>query len=645
MRIFFALVVLSLGCAFSIQAQDDADVNWYENLFQSPGENSTKEELRLADGRRSAALKVDDKKSEVKALIELGVFHFARMNDYEKSMDYLVRSLVIEDSLSLNYEKVFTYLAMSRVFEAVGNYDKSIDFLEQAANWNEKEKDQTVLALILNETGRVNAAYGKIDAALENFELALDYSHKLGQPGREADALFYVAQLLSSKGKHEEALLKHKESLKIRRSLNDKRKEAISLTEIGELYRQIKNEERALANHVAALEIRQSLKDMRGLAESYNNIGVLYFQQKDFKRAISNLELALAVGREAQDQDQARRSYDYLSYCYKELKDYKAALEYKELFLAMQELIQAEKNERHLLETQSRYVIVKKESEISKLETDRAQRERIIAAQNKLRNFLVLLMMLGAIIALLIVFLYFLKRRSNYKLQELNNTKDKLFSIIGHDLKGPLNSLTSFSSLLLNHADMLSKEEIKTLSTDLDKSLKNLLALLENLLEWSRSQTGNIDFKKEVFDIAETLTENVELLKGQAQNKKITIINESKTNLMVNAHRNSINTVVRNLLSNAIKFTTENGTITLTVKQGEQLMVSVTDTGVGMSTATIQKLFRLGTKHSTLGTSKEKGTGLGLILCKDFIEKNGGIIDVESQEGRGSRFYFTVPNQ
>ena len=645
MRIFFALVVLSLGCAFSIQAQDDADVNWYENLFQSPGKNSTKEELRLADGRRSAALKVDDKKSEVKALIELGVFHFARMNDYEKSMDYLVRSLVIEDSLSLNYEKVFTYLAMSRVFEAVGNYDKSVDFLEQAANWNEKEKDQTVLALILNETGRVNAAYGKIDAALENFELALDYSHKLGQPGREADALFYVAQLLSSKGKHEEALLKHKESLKIRRSLNDKRKEAISLTEIGELYRQIKNEERALANHVAALEIRQSLKDMRGLAESYNNIGVLYFQQKDFKRAISNLELALAVGREAQDQDQARRSYDYLSYCYKELKDYKAALEYKELFLAMQELIQAEKNERHLLETQSRYVIVKKESEISKLETDRAQRERIIAAQNKLRNFLVLLMMLGAIIALLIVFLYFLKRRSNYKLQELNNTKDKLFSIIGHDLKGPLNSLTSFSSLLLNHADMLSKEEIKTLSTDLDKSLKNLLALLENLLEWSRSQTGNIDFKKEVFDIAETLTENVELLKGQAQNKKITIINESKTNLMVNAHRNSINTVVRNLLSNAIKFTTENGTITLTVKQGEQLMVSVTDTGVGMSTATIQKLFRLGTKHSTLGTSKEKGTGLGLILCKDFIEKNGGIIDVESQEGRGSRFYFTVPNQ
>ncbi len=643
MRIFFALLVLSLSFTFSIQAQDDADVTWYEGLFQSPGKNSTKEELRLANSRRADALKVGNKKAEVKALIELGVFHFAHMNDYENAMNWLVRSLVIEDSLSLNYEKVFTYLAMARVFEAVGNYDKSVDFLEQAANWNEKEKDQTVLALILNETGRVNAAHGKVDAALENFELALEYARKLGQLSREADALFYVAQLLSSKGNHEEALLKHKESLKIKRLLKDKRKEAISLTEIGEIYRQMKNEERALANHVAALEIRQSLKDKRGLAESYNNIGVLYFQQKDFKRAIFNIELALAAGREAQDQDQTRRSYDYLSYCYKERKDFKAALEYRELFLAMQELIQAEKNERHLLETQSRYVIVKKESEISKLETDREQREKIIAAQNKLRNFLVLLMMLGAIIALLIVFLYFLKRRSNYKLQELNNTKDKLFSIIGHDLKGPLNSLTSFSSLLLNHADMLSKEEIKTLSADLDKSLKNLLALLENLLEWSQSQSGNIDFKKEVFDITLTLTENVELLMGQAQNKKISIVNESKSNLMVNAHRHSINTVVRNLLSNAIKFTPENGIITLNVKQGEQLIVSVTDTGVGMSAVTIQKLFRLGTKHSTLGTSKEKGTGLGLILCKDFVEKNGGTINVESQEGRGSRFYFTVP--
>jgi signal transduction histidine kinase len=231
-------------------------------------------------------------------------------------------------------------------------------------------------------------------------------------------------------------------------------------------------------------------------------------------------------------------------------------------------------------------------------------------------------------------------------LEELNATKDKLFSIIGHDLKGPLNSLTSFSSLLLNHIDKISKEEIKILSQDIDKSLKNLFTLLENLLEWSRSQTGSIDFIPENFDLADVLNENEILLKVQAQNKKITVVNENILDLPVSLHRNSINTVVRNLLSNAIKFTPEGGKVTLNAEaSGKNYIISISDTGVGMSEVAIQKLFKIGTKHSTLGTAKEKGTGLGLILCKDFVEKNGGTINVESKEGEGSRFYFTVPRK
>jgi signal transduction histidine kinase len=182
------------------------------------------------------------------------------------------------------------------------------------------------------------------------------------------------------------------------------------------------------------------------------------------------------------------------------------------------------------------------------------------------------------------------------------------------------------------------------LSVDVDKSLKNLFALLENLLEWGRSQTGNIDFTPEPFDLAVVLNENQELLKGQAGNKKIALVNENKNALPVHAHRNSINTVVRNLISNAIKFTPEGGKITLNAEpEGKFIRVSVTDTGVGMSKEVIAKLFKIGTKHSTLGTSQEKGTGLGLILCKDFVEKNGGTIGVECAEGKGSTFYFRLP--
>ncbi len=642
MRLHFVFWMISLFSAFPILAQNVVNVNWYENLFLVKRGHSVESDLKLANSSLREAIKANDKVAEVRALIELGVLHLARAKDYEKAVDIFVRSLVIEDSLSLNKEKVFTYLGLARVFEQVGNYDKSIDFLEQATKLNETAGDKLMLVFILNETGRINTAYGKTDKAFENFEIALEYAHQLDQPAREADALFYLGQLERGKGKQKEALKKQKESLRLRRSIKDRAKEAISLNEIGELYRQMKDEKRALANHVAALEINQILKDQSGIAQAYNNIGSLYYQQKNFKRAISNLELALVAGREVNDTQQLYRSYDYLSQCYKELKDFKAALEYKELFAVMQDFIQAEKNERHLLETQNRYLMEKKENEIDKLETYQLQREKVIEAQNKQRNFLFLLIAFGLIIVMLVLYLYFMKRRANRTLQEINVAKDRLFSIIGHDLKGPLNSLTSFSGLLLNHADQLTKDEIKMLSTDLDKSLKNLLALLENLLEWARSQTGNIDFKHEAFDLTEVLNQNMELLKGQAQNKKITMVIESKTKILAMAHRNSINTVVRNLLSNAIKFTPEGGMITLSVQTGKQLVVSITDTGVGMSEPTIQKLFQLGTKHSTLGTAKEKGTGLGLILCKDFVEKNGGTIGVESQLGEGSRFYFAI---
>jgi signal transduction histidine kinase len=160
----------------------------------------------------------------------------------------------------------------------------------------------------------------------------------------------------------------------------------------------------------------------------------------------------------------------------------------------------------------------------------------------------------------------------------------------------------------------------------------------------SRSQTGNIEFKPEVFDLHALLEINSELLKAQAQNKKITIVNSAAEGISTNAHKHSVNTVIRNLISNAIKFTGDGGQIVLTAKKENELVkVSIADNGVGMTKDIIDKLFRIDTKHSTRGTADEKGTGLGLILCKEFIEKNGGRIWVESEVGKGSVFYFTVP--
>jgi signal transduction histidine kinase len=658
-KILFGWLVLLMANVSAVAAQEgDSTVAWYRHFFQDQKQSTAEKSIQQRTVKLQQAINRNDRVLEAQALKEIALIHLTRTYDYARSMDFLIKALGIEDTLGLKDKQVFTYLAIAKVFEEVGDYYKSDQFLNMALKIAESLDNAPVRALILNEAGKINALLGNDEKALEYYNHVLEYDDEI-ERATEAEALFNLGHLFTLQRAYEKALSSHKLALSIRRSIGDDENEALSLNDIGELYRLMKNNDKALANHVVALEIRQKRNDKRGVAESFNNIGALYYQQKNFRRAMDNLQLALKAGRESQDHHQMARSSGYLSECYEAMGDFKKALEYKGEYFAMNDLISNEQSEQQLLETQDRYMIGKREAQIEKLETDRILREKELDEQKRFRNFLFVLVVLCLLIAGLVIYFLIQQKQSNKKLeiansrvnvqnlelQELNATKDKFFSIISHDLKGPLNSLTSFSSLLINHTESLSKEEIKMFAVDFDKSLKNLFSLLENLLEWSRSQTGNIEFTPESFDLALVLEENKALLKAQAQNKKITLRYENGGPQLIRAHKNSINTVVRNLISNAIKFTLEEGIITLELtKMGTDVVVSVTDTGVGMPPEVVNRLFRIDSKHSTKGTANEKGTGLGLILCKEFVEKNGGQIWVKSKEGQGSAFYFSLPS-
>jgi signal transduction histidine kinase len=661
--IFFGSIIFLIGCsqANAMQQQHDdpyPGINWYESFFKERTSEHAESAFKIAESDLAEAVAIQDLKAEAKLRKEIGLISLINLHDYERAMDEMVRALSIEDSLKMDEELVLTYLGISQIFEQVGDFNNSLEVLQQAMLMNEVSRDKEILVFIFNKIGKINGLKGETEAALENFEDALRLKDDISRPDLEAEATANLALLFIKQGDYNKALQTHKEALFIRREIGDQKNEAQSLNDIGELYRLMKNDDKALANYLVALEIRQKLDDKAGIAETHNNIGSLYYEQKDFEKSIHHLKLGLEAAQDAQVQEQLKKSYDLLSHCYKNTGDFQKALEFRDLYLAIVEFIQNEKNEQRIAETRNQYLINKKQSEIDKLETIREKREKEIRDQKQFRNFLFSIIGLGFVIVLLVLYLYIVKQRSNkmlvvanrkvqqqnQTLQELNATKDKFFSIISHDLKGPLNSLTSFSSLLINHTDSLSKDEIKLLANDLDKSLKNLFALLDNLLEWSRSQTGNIEFRPEVFNITQLLEQNKALLALQAQNKKITLQQLCSQNFNVNAHKNSVTTVIRNLISNAIKFTPANGTIALNALQkNDKVVISVKDTGVGMDAEVIKKLFRIDSKHTTRGTADEKGTGLGLILCKDFIEKNSGEIWVESTPGKGSIFYFSLP--
>jgi len=230
-------------------------------------------------------------------------------------------------------------------------------------------------------------------------------------------------------------------------------------------------------------------------------------------------------------------------------------------------------------------------------------------------------------------------------LKELNATKDKFFSIIAHDLKNPFNAILGFSDMLKNEVHNLDIDSIVKFTSYINTSARRAFRLLENLLEWARMQQGSIPYKPKTILLAELTENEIENLKHSADRKNITLINDIKEENIVFADEEMLSTVIRNLISNAIKFTPINGKVNIeAVLNADKVDISVSDTGIGMNKETIGKLFRIETSFTSTGTDKEIGSGLGLLLCKEFVEKHGGKILVESEEGKGSRFSFSIPH-
>lgn len=237
-------------------------------------------------------------------------------------------------------------------------------------------------------------------------------------------------------------------------------------------------------------------------------------------------------------------------------------------------------------------------------------------------------------------------RLTNTKLEKNIATKDKLFRIIGHDLRTPIGQVIQFTELMEDGYHDMSEEEVLELTKMLKESSLEGIKLLENLLQWSRTQTDSIQFEPEKVNVYQLLEDSVQVLQKNAALKSIRILNHLNPHKEIWADVNMLQTIFRNLISNAIKFTETGGEIEIgSLEKERALQLYVKDNGVGISKTNIEKLFKVETQHSTEGTDAEKGTGIGLILCKEFVEQHQGKIWVESEEGVGSTFWMSLPTK
>jgi len=581
------------------------------------------------------------------------------MANSDTALQLCLKSKAIEEDIGNKRGLIHTYMVMATIYDDIGNHYKSIDYLSQAELLARETQDNVLLISVLNRKG---TAYTSIDhhaEAVDVFKQALkiakfnDYQLSLVQCHRAIGDYYQQLGNMALTRYH-----LHK-AVSLSRKTGHSEEHAEALFQLGNYHIRQQQPDSALVYFDQSLTIRKKANDITGIADCLQQAGHSYMMMQDYSEALVKLNKSVELASRLNNKRQLRNSYDYLYHVHTSLGQLDRAMEYRDKYAAISELIYTEENERKMTEIVTKMELDKKEQELA---YERKLLENKASQLSKVRKLNITLIIISIMLLAGLGYIIYLFRskqlinralrdanqnttKQNNRLKELNATKDKLFSIIGHDLKSPLNSLTSFTQLLMQHSGRLSEEEIKKVARDLDKSVRNLLGVLENLLAWGRSQSGKMNYNPEKMDLTSIVYENFELLQQSAEAKHISLTYKGPGQVWVYADSNMINTVMRNLINNAIKFTNDHGMVKVIVDEWKDAVeIAVKDNGVGMSEEVMKNVFQTTSNHSTHGTSNEKGTGLGLILCKEFVEKNDGRLMVNSKIGEGSRFTFTLPS-
>ena len=560
------------------------------------------------------------------------------------------------------------YFKKKEFVEALKSYDEALASLSDS----NKVKNYAQLITSISEIYLTSGIY---DKALENYISLLDYYRKVKDRKGEAFVLSYIGETYLDLQNGQNALKYLHEALGIAEEINDEERVSFVLNSIGGAYVDVfKDNETAEDYYKRALELSEKINYKLGIAKGYHNLGLVYYNKKDLNKALDYHKKSLEVVTKSNIKEgtaynfnsiakiylelgQVNSAIEYfnksletsqnqqitlvitdnykgLSDSYKKKNNYREALKYLDLYNVTREKLNNEKTAQRIAELETHYEIIRQESE-----------NKILKRANEIqRNYFFFSLLLGFIILVILFSMYWYSRKSRKQLEELNATKDKLFSIIGHDLKNPFGTLINFSEMLVEDYLELTDEEKITYLHMINEASQTGHEILDNLLQWSKTQSGKLEFTPRHIELCDIVETNIMLFKTTASNKGINIFSTVNGETKVFADKIMLKTVLRNLIGNAIKFSHKDGTIKISSKLCEEFVeVIVSDNGVGISEKTKEKLFNPTIFHSSAGTANEQGTGLGLLLCKEFVEKNGGRIWVESGEGKGSDFKFTVP--
>ncbi|MBC7655026.1 MAG: tetratricopeptide repeat-containing sensor histidine kinase [Oligoflexus sp.] len=575
--------------------------------------------------------------------------------DYIQALTFSKKSLVLAEQLGYEKGQAVALHNIGSSFNVGENYTIALEQIERALLFANKINDPFVLADINNTKGLLLLNFGYYDEALKIFQQSLQNLKKINPKHQLIGAVLHnIGFLYLKKDDNIKAIQFFDASINLENQSNSKIWLAQNYFDRAVAHKNLSNYNQAKADAILSIKISEQINDFIQIVKNLNLLGIIYLNFDNYKIANRLLKKGLELSIQHNLSQEKLNIYKSLSRLTEESKDYKRGFLIEKSYNKLYDSLYNKDRYRQLDEFRVYYGAMQKQKENIALKKANLSKE--IKIQNK-NYFLV------AFIVLLVLTIYLLwmifKRgrrmdknnivltqqneeinRQKKELEELNQWKSIFFSIVSHDLRSPILSLKGM--LDLYHSNLLNEEELKLFMQELNKNFRNTASLMDNLLMWAKSQMQGQKLNKEEIDIYQITKDNIEVLQQKIDEKKLNF----KNNIHIRsayADEESISIVIRNLIANAIKFSKSGDEIIInSEKKGNNLIFCIKDNGLGMSLEQVTKVLSR-VFYTTSGTKEEKGTGLGILLCDEFVRKNGGEFWIKSILGEGSSFYFSLP--
>lgn len=603
------------------------------------------------------ATRLNNRRLMITGLSTQGAYYM-NLGHYPEALSYFKRCLAESIELEFEDKAATCRLNIGSILTATGDRIRGLRYLLDALDYYERKNDTKIQARILNNIALNYHFWKDYDRALQFYERTRQINQKLNDTIGLAIVLNNIGEIYKDKGDNQEAINYYQQVVALADSshLSDMYK-AYGWIGLAETYLNTGNYRESDRYVGLALSFFEEAQMQEGIATAFLILSQISYKLNYNEQALVQIDRCLNISINCGIIDLQQQATKIKSEIQEKFGNYRAAYESLKSYAIITDTLYSQERTRNFSEIRAELEMTQKQNEIELLQKDNQIKDLQIRRQKSGAIIMTLAIIFLFVISLFLLYYIKSRKRANDMLtekshqiseqhQELvkaNETKDKFMSIIGHDLRNPIGAFKDVVGQLADFPDMFPDELRQQIINELRDEAESTYFLLDNLLSWAKSQKNSISFKPERLDILAFINNNLHLNVSASERKKINISTEIEGSPEAYADHNMVSLIMRNLLSNAIKFTPNGGSIAIRAKEtNPTISIEVEDTGIGIPPSDLPRLFSPTDHLSTYGTNHEKGSGLGLLLCKEFVELNGGQINVHSVQGKGSCFCFTL---